>query len=285
MQVRKVGIILKKGSEQPKQICRELQAFLAERQIEAQVDRISDDCDMLVILGGDGTLLHVAYQASLLQIPVIGVNLGGLGFLTEVSVEELYEALELVLNDYARIEKRMMLKARILRPAEATTWHVALNDVVISKGAVDRLIRLGAWANKEFITGYRADGLIFSTATGSTAYNLSAGGPIVHPMLQSITVTPICPFMLESRPVLLPAGVVVTTRLLGPATTRVQVIVDGRQTWEMGEEEVLEVMAAEQPLLLICSPKKSYFEILRNKLNWGGGQKTPEERPAGNEGS
>ncbi len=143
---------------------------------------------------------------------------------------------------------------------------------------MDRLIRLGAWADKEFITGYRADGLIFSTATGSTAYNLSAGGPIVHPMLQSITVTPICPFMLESRPVLLPAGVVVTTRMLDHGPTSVQVIVDGRQTWEMGEKDVLEVMAAEQPLLLICSPKKGYFEILRNKLNWGGGgRKSPEQ--------
>ena len=284
MQVRKVGIILKKGSEQPRQICNLLQDFLVERHITVQVDSVSDDCDMLVILGGDGTLLHVADQASRLQIPVIGVNLGGLGFLTEVSVEELYETLEHVFSDYARIEKRMMIKARILRPGGAAPWHVALNDVVISKGAVDRLIRLGAWADKEFITGYRADGLIFSTATGSTAYNLSAGGPIVHPMLQSITVTPICPFMLESRPVLLPAGVVVTTKMLSPCATPIQVIVDGRQTWEMGEQDVLEVMAAEQPLLLICSPKKGYFEILRNKLNWGGGgKKTPENMGGGGE--
>lgn len=272
MEVRKIGIILKQGSEQPKKICHDLQAFLSERHIAAQVDKVSDDCNMLIILGGDGTLLHVAYQASLLQIPVIGINLGGLGFLTEVSVEELYETLQLVFSDYARIEKRMMIRTRIQRSTGSTPWHVALNDVVISKGAADRLIRLGAWADKEFITAYRADGLIFSTATGSTAYNLSAGGPIVHPMLQSIIVTPICPFMLESRPVLLPAGVVVTTRMLSPGSTPVQVIVDGRQTWEMGEQDVLEVMAAAQPLLLLCSPKKSYFEILRNKLNWGGGK-------------
>lgn len=281
MKVRRVGIILKKGSEQPRQIGQELQAFLNERNIASQVDRVSDDCDMLIILGGDGTLLHVADQASRLQIPVIGVNLGGLGFLTEVSVEELYEVLEHVFNDYARIEKRMMLKARILHPAGASSWHVALNDVVISKGTIDRLILLGAWADEEFITSYRADGLIFSTATGSTAYNLSAGGPIVHPMLQSITVTPICPFMLESRPVLLPAGVVVSTRRLNPGTTAIQVIVDGRETWEMAEQDVLEVMAAEQPLLLICSPKKGYFEILRNKLNWGGGGKKAPEKGDG----
>jgi len=279
MKVSKVGIILKKGSDQPRKICDDLQAFLAKRNIASQVDKVSDDCDLLVILGGDGTLLHVADQASRLQIPVIGVNLGGLGFLTEVSVEELFEALQLVFGDFDSIEKRMMIKARIITPAGASSWHVALNDVVISKGPIDRLIRLGAWADEEFITGYRADGLIFSSATGSTAYNLSAGGPIVHPLLQSITVTPICPFMLESRPVLLPAGVVVSTRMLDAGSTAVQVIVDGRQTWEMEGKDVLEVMAAEQPLLLIGSPKKGYFEILRNKLNWGGGgRKAPEKR-------
>jgi len=273
MQVKKVGIILKKGSEQPKKICRQLESFLASRNIVCVIDEVTEDCDLLVILGGDGTLLHVADQASGMGIPVVGVNLGGLGFLTEVSVEELSESLRTILDGDVSIDKRMMIKARLRGREKAEPWHFALNDVVISKGPIDRLIRLGSWADEEFITAYRADGLIFSTPTGSTAYSLSAGGPIVHPLLQSISVTPICPFMLESRPVLLPAGVTVTTRLLD-GFGAVEVIVDGRQTWEMEGEDILEVKAAEKPLLLIGSPNKGYFEILRNKLNWGGGRET-----------
>jgi NAD+ kinase len=162
-----------------------------------------------------------------------------------------------------------MLKARLHHGGETADWRYGLNDVVVSKGSADRLAQLSTWADREYITTYRADGLIFSTPTGSTAYNLSAGGPIVNPALQSILVTPICPFMLESRPVLLPATVCLTTRLAEQANG-VKVIVDGQPAWEMAAGDTLEVMASERPLRLICSPQKDYFEILRNKLNWGG---------------
>lgn len=269
MEIRKVGIICKKDSPAALEMSRELLPWLGERGIAAAVDAIADDMDLLIILGGDGTLLHVADQASRLQVPVVGVNLGDLGFLTEVAVSERYEVLERILAGQVVVEERLMLKTRIQRDGEASAWRHALNDVVVSKGSADRLAQLSTWADREYITTYRADGLIFSSPTGSTAYNLSAGGPIVNPALQAILVTPICPFMLESRPVLLPAAVCLTTRLAGQASG-VKVIVDGQPAWEMSAADTLEVVASERPLRLICSPQKDYFEILRNKLNWGG---------------
>lgn len=274
MNVRKVGIIVKKNAPGPQALCREMVAWFAERHIATVIDQVDGDCDMMVILGGDGTLLHIADQASRHDIPVVGVNLGGLGFLTEVAVDEWPEELAEILAGKVAIEERMMYRARLHRGDAVTDWLYALNDIVISRGGTDQLIRLSAWADDEYITTYRADGLVFSTPTGSTAYNLSAGGPIVHPGQRSILITPICPFMLESRPVLLPATVRVLTVLAGPAADA-KVIVDGRLTWQMGENDCLEVRAAGKPLRLICSPRKGYFEILRNKLNWGGGGKTP----------
>ena len=269
MKIRKVGIICKKNSPTALEMSKELLPWLEKRNIAAAVDTIADDMDLLIILGGDGTLLHVADQASRLQVPVVGVNLGDLGFLTEVAVSERHEVLEGILAGQVVVEERLMLKARVHHGNETTDWRHALNDVVVSKGSVDRLAQLSTWADQEYITTYRADGLIFSTPTGSTAYNLSAGGPIVNPALQAILVTPICPFMLESRPVLLPASACLTTRLAERAN-EVKIIVDGQPAWEMSASDTLEVVASERPLRLICSPQKDYFEILRNKLNWGG---------------
>jgi len=269
MQVQKVGIILKKGSKEPQRVGRELAVWFKEKSIEPVIDSMTPDMDMLVILGGDGTLLHVAEYAARHRIPVVGVNLGGLGFLTEVSVDERYIALEAILSGSVTIEERMMLKARLHVGRKPTSWRYFLNDVVISKGSVDHLVQLSTWADEEYITTYRADGLVFSTPTGSTAYNLSAGGPIVQPALRAILVTPICPFMLESRPVLLPSTVRLTTKMAG-VVNDVKVIVDGKFCWQMKEDDLLEVAEAEKNLLLICSPQKGYFEILRNKLNWGG---------------
>ena len=269
MQVQKVGIILKKGSKEPQRVGRELAVWFKEKSIEPVIDSMTPDMDMLVILGGDGTLLHVAEYAARHRIPVVGVNLGGLGFLTEVSVDERYIALEAILSGSVTIEERMMLKARLHVGRKPTSWRYFLNDVVISKGSVDHLVQLSTWADEEYITTYRADGLVFSTPTGSTAYNLSAGGPIVQPALRAILVTPICPFMLESRPVLLPSTVRLTTKMAG-VVNDVKVIVDGKFSWQMKEDDLLEVAEAEKNLLLICSPQKGYFEILRNKLNWGG---------------
>jgi len=269
MKITKVGIILKHGSELPRRIGAEITDWFATRGVIAQTDCISADMDILVILGGDGTLLHVADQAANMQIPVVGVNLGSLGFLTEIAAQERFQALEQIMAGELIVEKRLMLKARLRQEGAAGEWHYALNDVVISKGNEDRLLRLEVWADGEYLNSYKADGLIFSTPTGSTAYNLSAGGPIVHPAVRATLVTPICPFMLESRPVLLPDTSGLLVKIAGPCHDS-KVIVDGRSTWDMGEEEQLEVGVAENPLCLISPPGKGYFEILRRKLNWGG---------------
>jgi len=280
MKIRKAGIILKKGFKKPREIGEEVINWFSEKGVKTVIDKVTKDLDILIILGGDGTLLHIADKASRYQIPVMGINLGGLGFLTAVSVKERFEALELLLQGKMKVEKRMMLKTRLLAGSEteprSDNYLYALNDVVISKGDIEQIVNLRTWSDQEFITTYRADGLIFSTPTGSTAYNLSSGGPIVQPQLPCILVTPICPFMLESRPVLLSADVTLITQLAEKADN-VKVIVDGRFTWNMVKNSRLEVKTASNPLYLISMPQKGYFEILRNKLNWGGiGHKIPK---------
>jgi NAD+ kinase len=272
MNIKYAGVITRPESPEVEQIGREMVTWFGERSIKAALNRIDPDMDILVVLGGDGTLLHVAEEASMYQLPVLGVNLGNLGFLTEVAADERYEALEtLLVEDEVRMEKRIMLSAAFVNGATGTksdSVH-ALNEVVIVKKSTEAMIRLRCWADKEYVTTYRADGLIMSTPTGSTAYNLSAGGPVVHAELDAIVVTPICPFMLESRPVLLGSQHKVTTQLLAPAG-QVKVIVDGELQWTITENDYLLVKKASKPLLIISSPWKSYFNILRSKLNWGG---------------
>jgi len=269
MSINTVGIILRQGSEEPVTIAAELAEWFARHSVCTVIDEVRPGLDLLVILGGDGTLLHVADQASRLGIPVVGINLGDLGFLTEVAKDERFQALTAILQGEFRIEKRMMLKVRLAGAHEKTEWQYALNDVVVSKGKLGRLLALATWADEELITTYRADGLIFSTPTGATAYNLSAGGPIVHPSLPSILVTPICPFMLDSRPVLLAPGTRLASRLVAYDGGEVKIIIDGRIVWDMTDNHVLEIMASERTLQLIGSSRQGYFEILRNKLGWG----------------
>jgi len=271
MRIRKAGIILRQDRDEPGRIAAEMVEWFSSRGIEALVDRIEPDMDLLVILGGDGTLLHVADRASRFDIPVLGVNLGDLGFLAEVEAEDRVTALENLLAGSLVVEERMMLAARVCSADGCGEWRPALNDVVISRGSLDRLPRLSVWADDELITAYRADGLIVATPTGSTAYNLSAGGPIVRPDLDTILVTPICPFMLETRPVLLPPGVGLRVEISGRGQGEVGVIVDGQAAEPcLAPGRVLEVRAAEKRLKLVSSPRRGYFEILRSKLNWGG---------------
>ncbi|CAK8720108.1 MAG: NAD+ kinase [Candidatus Electronema aureum] len=269
MRIRRVGIITRKDSPPVQRIGEELAAWFRQRSIKADLDQIEPDMDMLTILGGDGTLLHVADQAARLGIPVVGVNLGYLGFLTEVAAEEMYPALEEILCGRITIEERLMLKAQLLDGNGVPVgkpWF-ALNEVVLLKGSTEPLLRLCCWADEEYVATYKADGLIISTPTGSTAYNLSAGGPIAHAGLQALLLTPICPFMLESRPVLLPPQTQVTTSLAQPAS-KVKVVADGMPVGVIQKNSFLTVVAASKPLRLISSPHKGYFAILRSKLNW-----------------
>ncbi len=271
MNITKVGIVTRKDSPDVEKKGKQLVTWLTERNIQATLNSVQADMDMLVVLGGDGTLLHVAKKASQIDLPILGINLGDLGFLTEVSADEMYFSLETILEGDYRLEQRSMLAATVIhgRTERKSETIFGLNEVVIVKDSTEHMVRLRCWADREYIATYRADGLILSTPTGSTAYNLSAGGPIVHGELDTIVVTPICPFMLESRPVLLAPDTKITSQLLAPAG-EVKVIVDGHLQWRITEDDYLLVEKATKPLLLISSPLKSYFTILRNKLNWGG---------------
>ncbi len=268
--VRIAGIITKKGDLPASFFADKLGRWLEQKGISVSLNRIAPDIDILIILGGDGTLLHIAAEAARYSIPVIGINLGHLGFLTELTENEAEEALEKIILGSIIVENRLMLKACLIKKGVHQGYRYALNDVVINKNSLDRVLHLSAQADEEFITTYKADGLIISTPTGSTAYNLSAGGPLVYPGLPSILVTPICPFMLSSRPVLLPSNKTITTRFdAQDSTEKANIIIDGQASWSMDKDDILEVKAAEHPLQLIVSPHKDYFAILRNKLRWG----------------
>jgi NAD+ kinase len=268
--VRLAGIITKKGDPPASLFADKLGKWLEQKGISVSLNRIGPDIDILIILGGDGTLLHIAAEAARYSIPVIGINLGHLGFLTELTEEEAEAALEKIISGSIVVENRLMLKACLLKNGAHQGYRYALNDVVINKNSLDRVLHLSASADEEFITTYKADGLIISTPTGSTAYNLSAGGPLVYPGLASILVTPICPFMLSSRPVLLPSNRTITTRFdTKDSTETANIIIDGQPSWSMDKDDILEVKTAENPLQLIVSPHKDYFAILRNKLRWG----------------
>ncbi|MBT8332859.1 MAG: NAD(+)/NADH kinase [Deltaproteobacteria bacterium] len=270
-QVHKAGIIIKKDDPIASSYARKLQIWLSERKAQTSLDQISSDLDILIILGGDGTLLHCAETAARYSIPVIGINLGNLGFLTELSETECAPALEEILAGTVSMENRQMLKARLIQSGSQTEFRNALNDVVINKNTLDRLLYLSTKADDDYITTYKADGLIFSTPTGSTAYSLSAGGPLVHPGLATILVTPICPFMLSSRPIILPPDRIITSKYIvdKDSDASAKVIIDGQAAWEMYAGDILEVQTAEHPLQLITSKQRDYFTILRNKLKWG----------------
>ena len=229
---------------------------------------ISQQADLLIVLGGDGTLLSVARAAHPHNIPILAVNLGSLGFLAEISIDELYPTLENILAGKFEIENRMLLNACIWRNGEKVEDHNVLNDVVINKGAVARVINLQVLVNGQYMTSYRADGLIIATPTGSTAYSLSAGGPIIHPSMHTLVLSPICPFTLTNRSILIPDQSVIQVKLAAEYDD-VRVTLDGQEGYDMRAGDILEIKKTKTPLQLIRGPNKNYYQILRDKLHWG----------------
>ncbi|MDP3478506.1 MAG: NAD(+)/NADH kinase [Desulfoprunum sp.] len=278
LEVQRAGIITKLDDTEAARYAARLQDWLAAKGIRTVLNAIDEDLDILIVLGGDGTLLHIAEKAALQAIPVVGINLGSLGFLTEFTEMETEKALERILSGPVTIENRLMLQARLISDGRTNGHRYALNDVVINKNAQDRLLNLATRADHDSITTYKADGLIFSSPTGSTAYNLSAGGPLVHPGLAAILVTPICPFMLGSRPIILPADRIITTGFAkGSNTEMAQIIIDGQPAWDLRKDDLLEVKAAAYPLQLITSSRRDYFSVLRTKLHWGYQENTSKD--------
>jgi NAD+ kinase len=231
-------------------------------------EEIPSHAEMIIVLGGDGTLLSVARLVGSHEVPILGVNLGGLGFLTEIRLEELYRVLERVIQGDFVTNERVVFHAAVIRRGERLVEFIVLNDAVINKGALARIIDLETTINGEYLTTFKSDGLIISTPTGSTAYNLSAGGPIVHPSLHCIIITPICPHTLTNRPIVIPDDVEVRA-ILKSKQQEVILTLDGQQGFILEIGDVVEVKKAEGKILLIKSPYRHYFEVLREKLKWG----------------
>ena len=224
--------------------------------------------DMVVVLGGDGTLISAARLIGGREIPILGVNLGSLGFLTEITLDELYPVLDSCLAGNYQVSERMMLRATVLRDGVEVMTHRVLNDVVINKGALARIVDLETMVNDYYLTTFKADGLIICSPTGSTGYSLAAGGPIVHPPLDCLVVTPICPHTLTNRPIVINADAAVTVTLKS-ANEDVFLTLDGQVGMELKGGDVITVRRAAHRTRLITSRSKDYFEVLRTKLKWG----------------
>lgn len=227
------------------------------------------DVDLVLVLGGDGTLLAMAKAIAEAgrDIPLLAVNFGSLGFLTEITRPEIYTSLEAVLNGRASHDERMMLRAVATR-AGVTSTHLALNDIVFTRTALSRMIDLAVWVGDQFVMSVKADGLIVASPTGSTAYNLAAGGPIVHPAMDALVLTPIAPHMLTNRPIVIPAEREVRVKSTGTNAGNVYVTFDGQTGFELGEGDEIAVSRASRPLRLVRASARSYFEVLRQKLKW-----------------
>lgn len=237
-------------------------------------DRLPHEVELVVVLGGDGTLLGMAGRIGQAgsNIPILGVNFGSLGFLTEVTLPEIFSSLEMALAGKAPIEERMMLRVTIERDAERVADRIVLNDVVVTQGALSRIIDLSVTVNGEFMMRVKADGLIIASPTGSTAYNLSAGGPIVHPQVDGLTITPIAPHTLTNRPVVVPGSAEIRIRpFLQSEQDEVFATFDGQTLRPLKNEHTVVVRRADRPLRLVRASSRGYFQVLREKLKWGEG--------------
>lgn len=240
----------------------------AQRATRAQM---AQRCDLVVVVGGDGTLLSAARSLTPSGVPILGVNQGRLGFMVDVAPIEMRETLAAVFGgDYVR-EERLLLEARIHRPDSIAGPFLAINDVVIRNQAAIRMLEFETWLDGEFISQHRADGFIVSSPTGSTAYALSGGGPVLHPSLEAIALVPICPHTLSDRPIVVGARQTVRVVLRGGESTAAMCTCDGQNSETLSPGETLEVRRADARLNLIHPKNYSYFSILRNKLHWGRG--------------
>jgi len=230
--------------------------------------KIPEHCDFLIVIGGDGTLLSAARVVGTSGKPILGVNMGSLGFMTAITLDELYPALERTFRYDFDYEERMMLVAHVHRLGERVANYTVLNDVVINKGALAKIIDIKVTVGEMYLSTFKADGLIICTPTGSTGYSLAAQGPIIYPTMNTILITPICPHTLTFRPLVVPDGLVVRSELLSKETD-VFLTLDGQVGFGLRQGDVIEVKKADAPLRFFRSPFRDYFTVLRTKLKWG----------------
>jgi NAD+ kinase len=231
-------------------------------------EELAGSIDLMLVLGGDGTMIATARMLGDREVPVLGVNYGGLGYLAEFRVEELYTALESILEGNYRIDTRVMLRVQLMRGDKEVARTRILNDVVINKSALARIIEIEANLNQQFVNSFRADGLIVSTPTGSTAYNLSAGGPVIYPSMNAVVITPICPFTLSNRPLVVPDDAVIEL-CLKTHTEDAAVTLDGQVGFPLEVEDRVVIRKSRTTFQLVQPMNRNYFEVLRDKLRWG----------------
>lgn len=234
-----------------------------------EMDRIPDRADLVVVLGGDGTLISAARLIDGREIPILGVNLGSLGFMTEITLDELYPMLTTYLSGDYRVSERMMLDCALERGGVEIARHKVLNDVVINKGALARIVDLKTTVDGHHLTTFKADGLIISTPTGSTGYSLSAGGPIIHPSMNCLVITPICPHILTNRSIVVADGSQIDITVTSLNDEDVYLTLDGQVGVELKSGDLIHVRRAEHCSRLVMSSKRDFFQVLRTKLKWG----------------
>jgi len=288
--IKRIGIVLKPHQpEALKTIC-ELAVWLAERDItmvggpqiereriehqtgcsveEVDPEKLAGEVDLMLVLGGDGTMIATARMIVDREIPVLGVNYGGLGYLTEFRIEELFSALEAILAGNYRLDRRVMLSVQLRRDDNPQMTNRVLNDVVINKSALARIIEIEAYLNGQFVNAFRADGLIVSTPTGSTAYNLSAGGPVIFPSMNAVVITPICPFTLSNRPIVVPDDAEIEL-ILKTGKEEVALTLDGQVGFPLEVADRVVIKKSRTTFNLIQPSNRNYFDVLRDKLRWG----------------
>jgi NAD+ kinase len=282
--VRVVGIMSKPGIPHATSLVTEMVEWLESRHIQVRLDEetahylsredwlarehVPDNAQLVIVLGGDGTLLAAARAVAGRVIPLLPVNLGGLGFLTAITLEQLYVELEKALHGEQRIVPRRMLHGDLIRKGKTIKSYEALNDVVIAKTQIARMIDLETHVDQQYVSTFKADGLIVSTPTGSTAYSLSAGGPIVYPAVAALCITPVCPHMLTNRPVLVPNDMVIKVICLA-GDAEAFLTVDGQVGEPLMHEDQVVCRSSEHSVHLVRPPKMFFFDVLRQKLKWG----------------
>ncbi|HZE89181.1 MAG TPA: NAD(+)/NADH kinase [Verrucomicrobiae bacterium] len=285
LRIRRAGVVVKPRHRRSRAVAESLVRYLRRRGVEPAFDRqtaeilgrddgverdvLAATTDLLVVVGGDGTLLSVARSAANARTPILGINLGSLGFLTEVPLERMTESLAAVLAGRYATEDRIRIRAAVMRGARETAGHDLLNDIVINKSALARILNINVSVDGRYVTTYRADGLILSTPTGSTAYSLSAGGPIVDPTVGAFVLTPICPHTLSNRPLVLPDSVTVEMSLRN-SHEDVYVTIDGQVGFPLVGDDRVRARRAPHPVTLIQPAAKDYFKVLRRRLKWRG---------------
>ncbi len=282
--LKSVGVFAKPHSPQAAKLVPQLIQWLTQRNLEVRLDNeaaryagmfvgldrthVAEGCDLAVVLGGDGTVLSAARAIGNRQIPILAVNLGGLGFLTAIKIEDFFPELERALGGGHRLSRRKMMEVTLLRDHTTVATYQALNDAVIAKSNIARMIDVDAYYGDAFVCSYKADGLIIATPTGSTAYSLSAGGPIIYPTVKAFCLAPICPHTVTNRPIIVPADKPVRA-VNHAADESAFLTIDGQVGSPLENGDTVECRASDFDVLLIRPPQKSFFDVLRQKLKWG----------------